>query len=730
MKHTVDEFMEERAEYFNMRKFFLKYWLYRKKFIISACICVCLYITYICIAIPQYDVTASVTIHDEERGGSKNAILSVERLFYSGRDWLNTENEIEVLLSTSLIEKVVTNLNLHTSYYQTGFLKNILLYNTSPIKIEIDKNINQLRYPIIVTITNESDASAKIKVETTMDDDRWEKVLYTKEFPIAIESPNGTVTINGNWEDLKNGNTIKAVLNNPVEVAKSCAENLSIEIVSRTSSVVKMSYNSPNRDLGIDFLEELIRCYNLNANYEKNRIAKMTAEFLEERLTVIDKELKFTDQRLEEFKRNAGLTDIDIDTKEYLQENSLYTKEMLDAETQLYLLKYLQSYVTDKKNEGSIVPGNIGLSDPNISKIIDNHNQLILEFQRLSRTSSKNNPISLNLKNQIQASLKGVVNALSSAYSAAVISKNEIENKVSEYNSKIRDVPAYERQLAEIIRQQETKASLYLDLMQKLEENSLMIRAVTENAKFIDAPYSKMDPSSPNKKILFIIALVISGFACLIWIYIKEAFSKKILRIEEIEKNIPLQNIVGKIHWGEKSIADVAKLSTYMRLSLRDSDEKVIGLFSGQKGDGKSYISSMLGSDFAQCGKKTLIIKMHECTSGTARKQFAQWPIFPVSDIPYLYECIWSDSLSNLQWVVSNPKLENYFLQINSQFDYIFIDSISYNDLPCISELIPYTGLSAYVCRIGHSSKSCLDDFCIYHQQNLLIKSALIVNNI
>ena len=698
MKELEDGFWEEKAEYFNLRSLLLRYWSYKKQITISVCVCVCLCIVYVLIATPNYEVTASVTIHDEERGGSKNEILSAEKLFYSGRDWLNTENEIEVLKSTSLIGEVVANLKLYASYSQIGFLSRKTLYKDTPIEVSIDnKDLGELKYPITIIISPQADTLTQVKVETTVNENVWEKTISITELPVVFDTPHGALTVSGNLKSLEESHKLEVILNNPVEVAKAYAEELSVDIVSRTSSVVKLTYYSPCRNLGIDFLKELIRCYNLNANFEKNRVAQRTAEFLKDRIAVIDKELEFTDERLEKFKREAGLTD------------------------------YKLRIISNKEN---IIPGDIGLKDQNLSKIIDNHNQLVLEFQRISRTSSKNNPVSLNLRNQIQASFEGVVNTLESVYSGAIITKNEIESTAKKYNARIQDIPALEKQLAEIVRQQETKASLYLDLLQKMEENSLIEKAITENAKFIDAPYSKMKPTSPNKKLLLIISLAFGGFIGLIWIWVKETFSVEIVRADEIEKKIPQRYILGKIRWQHKHVMnDVAKLSSLLRLILAGSNKKIMCTLSGENGDGKSYISYRLASDFAHSGKKTLLVKIEENPLGTAKKMFSKWPINQVDKDDNLYECILSDNLENLQWVICNPNLESSLIQMNTQFDYIFIDSISLENLPCATELMHYTDFAIYICRVGHSKKTSINDFNALLQKKPSTDIALIINN-
>ena len=55
--------------------------------------------------------------------------------------------------------------------------------------------------------------------------------------------------------------------------------------------------------------------YNRNTNNDKNEVAEKTREFINERIKIIDEELGSTENKLEAFKRNAGLTDISSDAQ-------------------------------------------------------------------------------------------------------------------------------------------------------------------------------------------------------------------------------------------------------------------------------------------------------------------------------------------------------------------------------------------------------------------------------
>ena len=73
---------------------------------------------------------------------------------------------------------------------------------------------------------------------------------------------------------------------------------------------------------GIDFIYRLVDIYNREANDEKNEVAQKTAEFIEERIAIIDRELGSTEESLANFKQRSRLTDLESDAQMALQETS------------------------------------------------------------------------------------------------------------------------------------------------------------------------------------------------------------------------------------------------------------------------------------------------------------------------------------------------------------------------------------------------------------------------
>ena len=87
----------------------------------------------------------------------------------------------------------------------------------------------------------------------------------------------------------KTTRNITATINKPLAVAKGYCKNMTIEPTSKTTSVAVISLKNSNVQRGKDFINKLLEMYNINTNNDKNEVAQKTAEFINERISIISK---------------------------------------------------------------------------------------------------------------------------------------------------------------------------------------------------------------------------------------------------------------------------------------------------------------------------------------------------------------------------------------------------------------------------------------------------------
>ena len=217
-----------------------------------------------------------------------------------------------------------------------------------------------------------------------------------------------------------------ATVSSPRSVAGSYRGALSIEPTSKSTTIAQISVKSTHTQRGMDFINKLVEIYNRDANDDKNEVATKTAEFIDERINIINGELGTTEQELETFKRDAGLTDLKSDAQLALSENSEYEKKRAENSTQLRLVQFLASYANNPDHAYEVLPVNVGLTDTGLTELINRYNEMLLERKRLLRSSQENNPVVVNLDASIRAMRSNVLTTINSVQRGLAITQADL----------------------------------------------------------------------------------------------------------------------------------------------------------------------------------------------------------------------------------------------------------------------------------------------------------------
>jgi len=525
---------ENQSEEINIQEILFKYLSYWKWFVISIVACLAIAFLYLRYATPVYNVSAAIIIKDDKKGGNGTSELSV----FEGMGLLggtnNVDNEIEVLKSKSTIKSVVNALGLHTSYRLKGAISSTELYLNSPLEVRMDQQaLDTLSSGIVLNLIMNPDRSLQVK--GLVNQEEISKTLST--LPAILRTSVGDLTISyrPNIPSIVN-KEIEVTINRPISVAKGYLGRLAVAPTSKTTSVVNLSLSETNRKRGEDFLNKLVDVYNLDAMADKNKVALNTKLFIDDRIAIIDKELGSAEKNVENYKRSQKMTDLQTDAQLSLQTSSEYEKKLVEAETQLNLVNYLQKHISNKANRYSLVPSNVGLEDPTLIATINEYNKSLLERERLLRTASENNPTVLALNGKLDALRGNVTAAIGSVHHGLTIAKNDVNRQTRLFNNQIGNAPTQERVFTELSRQQQIKASLFEMLLQKREENNLSLAATANNAKMIDEPLATGTPVSPKGSIIYLVAFILGIVIPVVIIYISDLFQYKIRSRADIDK--------------------------------------------------------------------------------------------------------------------------------------------------------------------------------------------------
>lgn len=747
-----EEFANERQreaddEKIDIQEVLFKYIIHWPWFVGAVLVCLIGAWIYLRMATPVYNISATVLIKDDKKGGNTGGMAGLEELGLSGliSSSQNMDNELEVLRSKTLVKEVVNQLNLYVSYADQDEFPSKNMYKTSPVIVSLTpQEAEKLSDPMIVEMSLYPQGSLDVGV--TIGDKEYQK--HFEKLPAVFPMDEGTLAFFQSPDSLmankdtteessaQNVRRITAKINSPMKVARVYCENLTIEPTSKTTSVAVISLKNSSLQRGQDFINQLLEMYNRNTNNDKNEIAQKTAEFIDERIDIISKELGNTEANLENFKRNAGITDLTSEAQIALTGNAEYEKKRVENRTQISLLEDLRKYI--RGNEYEVLPSNVGLQDAALVATIERYNEMLVERKRLLRTSTENNPAIVNLDTSIRAMKSNVQATLDGTLQGMLITKADLDREANRFSRRISDAPGQERQFVSIARQQEIKAGLYLMLLQKREENAIALAATANNAKIIDEAIADDIPVSPKRKIIYLIALVLGVGIPVGIIYLIGLTKFRLEGRADVEK-LTTVPIVGDIPLTDEknekdgSIAVFENQNNLMSETFRNirtnlqfmlqNDKKVILVTSTVSGEGKSFISANLAISLSLLGKKVVIVGLDIRKPGlnkvfrlsTKEKGITLYLANPDTDLMSLVQP--SDVNKNLSilpggTVPPNPTellardgLDKAIEILKKNFDYVILDTAPVGMVTDTLLIGRVADLSVYVCRADYTHK-------------------------
>ena len=732
-----DLYLEEKEEKTDFKAILFKYAIHWPWFLACTLLCMAGAWLYLCYTPSVYNISASVIIKDNDKNSkASSGMADLEDLgFYSSIN--NFDNEVEILQSRTLIKKVVEELDLYISYATKSSFHDIELYKSSPVKVWITpEEAQKLPAPARLHLTLQPGNKLNVKLRIGEEE-------YNKQFdklPALLTTPSGTFSFTPkDSTTVQSTQEIMATVSSPRSVANAYRGALSIEPTSKSTTIAQISVKSTHTQRGMDFINKLVEVYNRDANDDKNEVATKTAEFIDERIKIINGELGTTEQELETFKRDAGLTDLKSDAQLALSENSEYEKKRAENSTQLRLVQFLASYANNPDHAYEVLPVNVGLTDTGLTELINRYNEMLLERKRLLRSSQENNPVVVNLDASIRAMRSNVLTTINSVQRGLAITQADLERQAGKYAGRITNAPGQERQLVSISRQQEIKAGLYLMLLQKREENAITLASTANNARIVDEALADAIPVSPKGKMIYLVALILGVALPVAVIYIIELFKYKIEGRADVEKITSLP-IVGDVPFSENKSSEgaivvhenqndlMAETFRNVRtnvLYMMKSNEKVILVTSTTTGEGKTFIASNLAVSLALLGKKIVIVGLDIRKPGLnkafqlSRKeqgisQFLANPehtdlmsLVQVSNInPNLSILPGGPIPPNPTELVARESLPQAIDILKKHFDYIILDTAPIGMVTDTQLISRVANASIYVCRADYTHKA------------------------
>ncbi|MBC5993348.1 GumC family protein [Pontibacter cellulosilyticus] len=726
---------------------YLRYWYLFAIGVVLSMVIAFLYLRY---TTPEYSISSTLLIKDDKKGpdllGSNVAFSDLE-IFQSSK---SLDNQIQILKSKSLMQRVLTDLSMFTSFYVEGRVKTTEVFGRSqPFRIIVSE-LDSSAFNKTIFVNLKDNNSFEIEDGETKAVNKFGQQIKTSYATFTLVAAPALAS--------KSGDQVAVKFHDIRKLSNYYNQQLTVTPVNKEASVLTISLTDAVPEKGVAIVDRLIEVYNKEAVEDKNQIAANTIQFIDERLKYLTEELSTVEKDVEAYKRQNELTDVSSEAKMYLERASEYNSQLSELEIQIDVLNSIETYLKKQQNQFELVPSTLSIQDATLINLIGKFNELQLERQRLLRTTQPGNPIVVNVNDQLANLRTNILENLGNIKSSLAITRNNLRANSSQFESRIQKVPGIERELLEINRQQSIKEGLYLYLLQKREESALSLAATVSNSMVIDSATAGDLPVKPKKQLIYLLAFLVGLGVPFAFIYIRDMLDDKVKETKDIESATatPVLGEIAHNYSGEtmvvtkKSRGPVAELFRLIRANLQfaaaGKENKVILVTSSMSGEGKTFFSINLAASLVLTGKKVVVIGFDlrrprlsqslDIVNDIGVSNYLISDYLPVEDIikpvPELngLDIIGSGPIPpNPTELMLLPKVDKLIEELKGLYDYIIIDTSPVGQVADALALAPHIDSSIYLVRYNYTHKNQLSIIDDIYKNKKLVHPMIVLND-
>jgi len=747
------------TEDFQVFELWAKYKHFWPLVLLSISVFVGIAFVYIKITPPSYLRKAQVMIRENSGSAEISSIVGNKLVLNMSS---SAKNEVEAFKSVSLIREVVSEMNMLIRYSQKKVLTTIRLYDRLPVEAIFPNSSEDESFNFRVEL---SDDNSVVLSKFEYRKNKYQQKIVGK-FGETIKTPIGDVIMSPTryYQEYNKSYPLIISKNSIQSETRSVARKLKASRATKEVDIIDLEFTDNFIPTAEKFLNLLIEKYNKNWIEEKNLLADFSTRLLEEKLPKAEHELRMIEDELERYKKQNMLTDIRSSALLSMNQSSDIGIKIMDVNLQLSIANNTKDNLPENNDITSMMPSNFGINNSSIEMQMLEYNKLLMDRDRILAGSSERNEAVITMNNRLQSMRQPIVQAVNRHIETLKLQLSTLKAQESQMRGQIASNPGMERQLETLDRERKTKEAIYMQLMQKKEENELMLAINTTNLRIISPPSGSNSPISPKRNLMLMIALTFGLAIPCGFIWTKENFNTVIRGKNDLEGlSVPLLGVIALAESEDQKNREYMRVSEIGRDLINETfrmvrtnmdftcgkNMKVILFTSFEPGCGKTFVALNLAMSFALTGKKIALVdadlrtatlsKVSElsdrdtnfgyCNYLNKNRTYAQlmqydmrrnryykgFDIFPVGAIPLSpTELLMSD-----QFKIMIEKLRN-------KYDYVFLDCTPLDIVTDATIVSKLADLSVFIVREDFTDRRKLRELeGLYKQGQLDKKNAL-----
>ncbi len=671
-----------------------------------------------------YEVFGKVLIKPELSSGKGQQVLEDLDMFASAKV---VENELEIIKSRMLCADVAKSINSYVRYYSLNDDKYTELDWDFPVQLEAlnEDSLKGGNLDIDIVIGSR-------KKNIRLDG----QVYEIKDQTIKIRDEYYRISIINESLQKINPGLYKIRISSFEQEINTLVNSVTPAPTGKGTTIIGIRYNGYNVRNCQRILNEFINQYTNSGVEDKRKVAQYTINFIEDRLRLVSGELDSVESNIENFKVNSGVVDVKSQSSLYVNKVMAHDVELGKIDLKLALLGSVESYLTNNKNNPGLAPSIMDIADPILNMLLLKLYELEFEYNRQKKLSGVNNESLISLTEEIRDTKKSIFDNIGSIRENLMINKRKIQSQLNSSKTELLSLPANERKLIDISRQQVVKNEIFSYLLEKREESAISFASTVSDIRVIERAYGG-SVLSPKPHLTYGLNFSLAVFLPLAFYFWRVMLNPKIQFKDEIEEMLGVP-LMGELMFDERKrgvivntnerghLAETLRsLRTKLTYYKTQTDHQVLMVSSSLPGEGKSFISVNLGMSYSLINKKVVLVggdlrkpTLHKMFNMSMKKGMSSY----LNGSSNLDEVLYATEYENLYILPSgaippNPSellegelMSKLMVELREQFDIIIIDTPPVGLVSDAEIIARFCDVHMFIIRYNYTPKEVVEN--------------------
>ncbi len=650
----------------------------------------------------------SSTVIQINTSNNANKVLQVANI-YEYEDQNEVASTIELLRSKIFLKRALATLPLDVSYFAEGTFKTNEHYKNSFYRVEYKLKAAEIYGTQIRVQFAANGKTGELSYGA-------ESGAYTAKFKCNewFETPNASflITVDPKQSSLlqDSKNKYYFTVNDMDILSGQYYPRLGVTMLNDAARTISITFSDNSPVKANDVVTALSREF---ISYDVERRSKSAAnilDFIESQLDTVYKQLKISENSLQDFRRNHNINDNEDETRFYLERYGAIENQL----TQVQLEEQVLTEIETKIAGNSVSNVNALLSllagseyQPNISNQLNALYKLLSDRSDALRVAKEGSEIIQDYDFKIETQKRLLIGSIKSIRESVTSKRRGLNEKLGEYKAKIGTSPEDETRYAGLQRLFSINEKFYTLLLEKRTEYEISKAGFTPLHMVLEKSAVPSFPISPNRLNTLLAAFLLAVIASLILVVYRYITHDTINSLNDISKltnatisalgiipkysrEIPVSQLL--IDKNPKSM--IAEAFRTLRTNLEFIDNtpgpKVMAVTSTISGEGKTFVAINLAGIIAYSGKRVIILDL-DMRKPKIHKGFNTENTRGMSTIligkDSIADCTRQSSLENLFFITAGPtppnpseliiskKMDEIVEELKKTYDLIIIDN-------------------------------------------------------